>query len=404
MKKLNYKSIGLMAVLIALFTPVTSLAIAVCGVVGATLLSSNLSANSLFAIITPADLTFNGEELKSLQEATFEDVYTNPEISKFHKVVPSIKAQKQIAIMGLLSMVGKSGKGCDPTSDTATIGMSEKFWTPAKNSIRLEACGDDLLDTFFVWGTNNGVEKADLTSTDFMNFVQERLKFANLESLFRIAWFGDVDHATVTDSPAGVLTTGTDVTMFNHINGIWNQIYSIVASDSTKKVAISRNGQSTFANQNFDSTDTTNKVVSGYLQSMRFGADYRLREKANLVYVCTQSVADQYEKELLNANVAYTTERLENGMTVLKSGGIQVIGWNLWDRIIRTNFSDGTKYYQPHRIVLTTTDNIQIGLEDANSFAGMDVFYDKKSKKNFIDVEYTLDAKLVQDELVMVAY
>jgi hypothetical protein len=192
--------------------------------------------------------------------------------------------------------------------------------------------------------------------------------------------------------------------MFNHINGIWNQIYSIVASDSTKKVAISRNGQSTFANQNFDSTDTTNKVVSGYLQSMRFGADYRLREKANLVYVCTQSVADQYEKELLNANVAYTTERLENGMTVLKSGGIQVIGWNLWDRIIRTNFSDGTKYYQPHRIVLTTTDNIQIGLEDANSFAGMDVFYDKKSKKNFIDVEYTLDAKLVQDELVMVAY
>lgn len=404
MKKIVSLLIGL--IVVTALTPALGFAASL-GLVGASaFVVSTLPTNSNFAnlLFTPSDLTFSPEEVRSLQECVFEDVYENPEINKFHKVVPGIVSGKQIALLGLLGMVGKSGKGCDPTSDNVSFGVSEKFWAPASNSIRLEACGKDFLDSFFVWGMNKGIKKADLTNTDFFAFVQERLAFANLEALFRIAWFADTDAADVDASPAGILTAGTDETLFNHIDGIWKQIYAIVATTAARRVTITKNAGVSYSAQEFDTTDTTNKVVSGYLQTMRFSADYRLRGKANLIYVATQSVVDQYEKELTNANVAYTTERLENGMTILKSGSIEVYGWNLWDRIIRENFDNGTTYYQPHRIVLTTTDNIQLGLEDEGAFKGVDAFYDKKSKKNFIDVEYTLDAKLVQDYLVVAAY
>lgn len=401
MKKLVFALIGL-----AVLSPVLGVAASSLTMVGGALIGGSLSALGVgaFLLFNPADLTFTDKQVESLQECVFEDVYENPELNQFHKVVPGIVAGKKIGILGLMSMVGKSGQGCDPTSDDPTIGASEKTWAPESNTIRLEACGKDFINTFFVWGMNKGIKKADLTNTDFFNFVQERLAFANMESLYRIAWFGDTDAATVTDSPAGVLTTGTDPDYFNHIDGLWKQLFAIGTADATKKIAITKNAGVSKVLQEFDATDVTNKVVSGYFQSMRFGADYRLRGKGNLVYVCTQSMADQYEKELTNSNVSYTTERLENGMTVLKSGGIIVYGWNLWDRIIRANFDNGTTYYKPHRAILTTTDNLHIGLEEEGSFKGVDAFYDKKSKKNFVDVEYTLDAKVIQDHLVMLAY
>lgn len=404
MKKL--KSLLFVAIGLALLTPVVGVAASVVTMTGAALIGGSLSAVGVgaFLLFNPSDLTFGDQEVMSLQECVFEDVYENPELNQFHKVIPGIVAGKKIGILGLMGMVGKSGQGCDPDSDDPTIGATEKTWTPASNTIRLEACGKDFINSFFVWGMNKGIKKADLTNTDFFNFVQERLAFANLEALYRIAWFADTDAATVSDSPAGVLTAGTDVDYFNHIDGLWKQLLAIGTANSDRVITITKNSGVSYSAQEFDATDLTNKVATNTFQNMRYKADYRLRAKSNLIYVATQSLADQYEKELTNANVSYTTERLENGMTVLKSGGITVIGWNLWDRIIRTNFDNGTTYYKPHRAILTTTDNLQIGLEEEGSFKGVDAFYDKKSKKNFIDVEYTLDAKVIQDHLVQLAY
>lgn len=359
------------------------------------------------ALIDVTDLTFNGEEIKAVSEAVFESAFSKPELTKFHTVVNGIVAKKQIAILGRLGgLVGKGTGACDPTSATNAIVNTEKFWDPVTVSDRFESCWTDLQGSFFLYGTKVGIEKSDLTGTDFLNFVEGLVADAIQEAIYRIAWFGDTSAANYNSSPAGVITNGTDLAYFNKINGLWKQIYAIVAADSTRKTTdlASRNGQASFALQAFTTTDTTNKVVSNCLQNMRFGADYRLREKAGLVYVVTQSVADQYERELLQYNVAFTTERLENGITLLKSGGIEVYGFALWDRIIRSYYSNGTVYYLPHRAVLVTPENLQIGTEESSAMSGMDVFNDKKSKKNFIDFAFNIDAKVILDYEIQVAY
>jgi hypothetical protein len=357
------------------------------------------------ALVNPSDLTFNGEEIKAVSEAVFESAFSKPELTKFHSVVNGIVAKKQIAILGRLGgLVGKGTGSCDPSSATNAIVNTQKFWNPAMVSDRFESCWTDLKSTFFLYGTKKGIEKYDLTGTDFLNFVEELVTDAIQEAIYRIAWFGDTGALNVVDG--GVITNGTDLAYFNKINGFWKQIQAIASADATRLTTdlASRNGQASFALQNFTSTDTTNKVVSNALQNMRFGADYRLREQAGLVYVVTQSVADQYERELLAYNVAFTTERLENGITLLKSGGIEVYSFNLWDRIIRSYYSNGTKYYLPHRALLVTPTNLQIGTEEVTAMSGMDIFNDKKSKKNFIDFAFNIDAKVVLDYEIQVAY
>lgn len=354
-----------------------------------------------------SNLDFNGEEVKTLGEAVQETVFTNPEATLFHEFVEGIKAEKQIAILGKIEgLTGKGDGSCKPTEDTLNIGTSQKKWLPKVVSNRFPFCWTETKDSFFIYGTKNGIDKADLTSTDYLNFIIDRLTPALKEEVSRIVWFSDVDAADVNASPPGVLTAGTDASYFNKIDGLWKQLFAIAAADANRLTAGlgTRNAGASFAAQEFTPTDTTNRVVTNTLQNMRYGADMRLRGKTDLQYVVTQSVYDQYERELTEANVAFTTDRLENGMAVLKSGSITVVAFDFWDRIIRAYESDGTKYNLPHRAVLLTKENTQVGTESIGTLSEIDAFYDKKDKTNYVDTAYSIDAKIIEDYLVQVAY
>lgn len=360
------------------------------------------------AIITPSQLTFNGEEARQLSEIIFEKEFTNPEIGLFHDVVEGIKSKKQIAYMTQLSgLLGAGTNSCDPTSASNTITSSQKFWMPEAMSDRITICYSDLKESFINYSLGNGVKEADLTNVDFFNYVADVLmKYKVYEAALRLAWFGDTDAAATDDSPAGDLTAGTNAAYFNKIDGLWKQIFAIVAADANRKTTnlTSKNGQATFALQAFNSTDTTNKVAMNTFQELLYGADLRLQEQPDLVFVCTKSVQDQYTRELKASNVAYTTERYENGITVVKSDGIEIISFSLWDRIIKTYYSNGTKYVFPHRAILTTRKNLGVGFDSVGSLAEFELIYDPVTKKNHIDFAVNMDAKVKEDYLIQVAY
>lgn len=359
------------------------------------------------AVITASDLTWNGDEIKSISEALFVGGFKKPEIAQFHSLAEGIVAKKQIAILGRLNgYLGKGANACGESDATNGITNTEKFWDPATISDRLPFCWTDLKETFFIWGLNKGIAKGDLTSTDLLIYLEELVKDAIVETVYRLAYFGDKDAADVDASPAGVLTSGTDVLYFNKINGFFKQLFAIATADANRLTTdlASRNGQATKALQKFTSTDTTNKVVTNALQNMYYDADMRLREQTDLVYIVTQSVADQYAKELKAANQAFTTERLENGITLLLSDGIEVLGFPFLDRIIKTSYDNGTKYYLPHRAILTTKTNLQLGAEESGSLTETDVWYDKTANKTYLKFSLTMDAKVLLDHLVQVAY
>ena len=360
------------------------------------------------AVFNPNTLDFTKEEIKELSSAIFERVYANPTLNEYFVVQNGVKKDMQIAILGrMATMLGAGSGGCAPTAATAAIPLSQKVWSLKTVSDRSSFCWtDDVKGTFFQWGSKNGVNREDLTSTDFANFIAERMEDAMDEMHHRLAWFNDTDAATTTDSPAGVITAGTDLDYFNKIDGAWKQLFAIGTADATKVSTglASRNGQATFALQKFTTTDRSNLVVTNTLDEMMKDADERLEGGGNVVFVATKSVWDQYKSELKFANVSFTTERIEGGIDVLYADGIELHKYSIWDRIIREYFNDGTKSYLPHRILMYDKDNLRIATEEESTFSETDIFYDKVTKKTYFDFQFDIDVKVIEDYLVQMAY
>lgn len=360
-----------------------------------------------FGVINAGQITWAGDEVKDLAETIFVDVFSNPDLNMTNLIVEDIVAETQIVFMGVLTKITKRNAGCGSTAGNASITMSEKFWNPVPTEFWVAECATNLEQSFFVWGLKAGIDRFDLTNTDFAKFIVQRMSEALIEDIMRIAWFNDTDAAHWLDSPSGTITAGIDLTDYNIIDGLWKQIFAAGVADSTKIVAIARNAQSTYANQRFDSSDVTAKTVTNIFQAMYDNADYRLSETEHdgLMIMCTKSMYNQYKKELKSyINVEAAWIMVQNGQKVLAFDGIPVVPVSFWDRTIVADFNNGTKTYLPHRALLTVKENIPIGVDSKAALSKVENWYFQQDKTNNWRGGYKVDTKLLQDYLFMAAY
>lgn len=402
----NLKSISLLLLGIAMLVPMIGVPAACVSVaVGAFAKNSFDNMNLAMLEITPSDLTWNGKEIMSINEAIFETVFSKPDIHAFHSITPGIVAKQQIAYLGLLGLVGASGAVCNPTPDTNNITMSQKFWDPKNITVRFEDCWKDLEQVFFVWSKKVGIKAKDLTNTDYLTFITDRLKDAIEEAKLRFVWFGDTAAAHYSDSPQGVIKNGILLKYWNAIDGLWKQIYAITAATATSNVAITLNAGASYTLQQFTTTDTTNRTAHGILQEMLDQADYRLKDAEDKFFLVTWSIYNQYKKELKSYSaVEASYELVQNGQKMLMFDGVQVIPFTFWDRMIKAYLDNGTKLYQPHRAVLSTKSNLQIGVESEDAFGSMNVFYADYQSLNVSEALWKMDAKVVEDYMLVSAY
>lgn len=351
------------------------------------------------SIINPANLTFNGSEIKSLSEAIFQDTFKKPELQLFHTIVEGIKAKQQIAILGNFGLIGKKSAGCAPGSDGNLITNSEKFWNPETIAVRDETCWNDLKATFFVWSQQNGIAAADLTKTEFAQFLMERYPDAIKEAIYRICWFGDTAADVIANG--GKLTAGTDKTYFNIINGFWKQLVAIATANAARRVTITENAGANYAAQaNLSST-----AALTYMRTAYQNADKRLKSNPNACFILSDSLVDNYQTYLESqVNNTQGFMYIENGIAKFLYRGIPVYRFDFLDRYTTAYFDNGTKYDAPHKLILTTKDNLQIGVESVGALEELDMFYDKRDKKTYVDAMFKLDAKVVLDYNVMVGY
>ncbi len=351
--------------------------------------------------------------IKSLSEVLMQETYSNPDLASVFQIKKGIKGQTQIGIMSKIQtgLSGYNRTSCDVTADTSTYTGSSKTWVPKFVSSRNSTCWDTFSGTFFQWGFNNGIKREDLTDTDWATFMSEVLPHEIQETIQRVAWFSDTAAVAGTNNN---ISAG-NLKYFTVIDGIWKQLFAIVAADANRltvnTTVQTRNAAASFAAQAFTSTDVTNKVATALLDSMYYGADLtlRTRPKSELAFYVTQTIADQYEKELkANSAIPLSYTRIETGVDVLMSNGIKVIPINFWDRMIVGYFAKAATNlasYLPHRAILTTAaDNLMIGTEDTTNLYDFDMFYDKATKANIVDYGVFMDAKVGLDLGVQLGY
>jgi hypothetical protein len=345
------------------------------------------------ALFNPNTLNFTGEEVRSLRDVFIAEIFNKPELNAVHTFDDNIVTNKDIGILARISKITKLDPGCGAGVLPKSLGLSGKEWDPVQTKIWLQFCHTEIENTFMVYAKRKGKDYADLTSTEVADLVIEVMTDAAIEDVWRIVWFNML-------TPAN-LTSGTDVTDYNLIDGFWQQLYAIVAATASRLTAIAANAQATFALQ--DSTFTP-ALANTLLATIQTEADYRLQAAPDGVILVTQSIMNKYMDYLESIAVPASFEKIEGGFSVMKRRGVDIIAINQWDRTIRSDFSNGTKYYLPHRAVYTTKRNLRIGMDDSKAIADFNVFFDQMTETNNFKGGYKVDAKIIEDHMIQVAY
>lgn len=344
-------------------------------------------------------------------EVIFTDLFEAQELTSVHAVDTGIKVKAQIPIYGgLIGNVGKQGKTCDLSVATNVFALSEKEWNPKTYSDRFSECYTDLNNTVWEAMISENANPADLTQVEsFLNYFVGGVVNAFQLASWREAWFADT--AIKIESAGGVLNNAVDVAYYNKLDGFWKQIASAVTANPTiymtGSILATRNAGASSALQQFTSTDVSGQVVTKLIMSMKSRSNILLRKKQGLEILVTQSVFDQVLDELVWLNASFDKVDVIDGRETVKVGGHTLIAISEWDRLLGQDFvqANGT-IFNPHRIVFTYKDNLRIGTPAIVRLDPMTntLFYDQKDRKLYLDVELALDAKLIEDKMLVVAY
>lgn len=353
------------------------------------------------ATIDFSGLTLNTNEAQSLSECIQEQVYQKPELTQVHEVLTGVEQDRYIPILGKYGIVGKVDPGaCNNNNVTGTIPTSQKTWTPKLISFKLAHCQADLPDLLKFWKKSRIAAKTwEEVDNEMMAFINDRVSDSVLESIFRIAEFGDTAAEVV--GSGGYLTAGTDKTYFNMLSGLWKQIFTDQAGSALAyRYTIDENAAATKELQLTLAADTALKA----LRAMYNKIDTRAFEGNTPVFQITKSLFDNWQDFLEDKSMVFMLDRTEQGATRWSYRGVPIVVRKDWDRTIKAYHDLGTTYYLPHRAILTDIANIPIGTSDSESLTTLNSWYSLDDEKHYIKVAYKLDMKILQEALMAVAY
>ena len=340
--------------------------------------------------------SFTAEQIRDINELLYDEVMQAPEISLIHTIHPNIVFDKEIGFIGEGGLVGVAGQGCDPTAQDWKIGTRSVKWTPKSWEILIEDCWKDLESTCAVYALKQGVDISDFSTTDYYAIVVQVLSVAIKKFIVRLAWFSDTDAKNV--SANGVITNGVDTKYFSIIDGFWKQIITQTTVNAAQRVAIAENTGATYAQQELSPTSAAN-----YLKALKYKASMVLRNMTDAIVPCTQSVYDAWEQYNQGKEIESLYTKLIDGTETLKAYGMTLMPQPIWDEMIAKYENTGTKLNNPHRAVLTTKSNLNIGVDKESSFEDMRIWYNPDSRKVKTELMGKADAKLYNPELLQVA-
>ena len=340
---------------------------------------------------------FDTEEIRAINQLAFDEVVKSPEIQNLVTFYPGIVYDKEIGFVGRGGLVGKASQGCNPTADAWSISTRKVKWTPKQWSIRIEQCAKDLESTAAVYSLKTGTSYDDFTASDYMNVVLEVLAQSMKEFIIRFVFFNDTTEKTFADG--GQLKNGLDIAYFTINDGIFKQAQIQITANADQRVTITENAGASYAAQKLVAAN----VKDTYLPSLVDNADDRIAQMGNVAIFCTNSFYKAYKASLRGIQLESALALLQNGVKTLTYDGVPLLPIPTWDLIINAYYNNGTKRVNPHRALYVSKDIIAFGVDSESSYSDFDVFYDKKSKLNIIDVEGKGDSKILNPELFMLA-
>lgn len=341
------------------------------------------------------NVSLSPKEVTELSKCIFETAFTNPELSKMHKIEEGIDMKSQILLLSSMGMQGLPANGtCTPQDSDAGVVASQKYWENNKIEVRIPYCKEDLPALLKAFGTKSN--KYDVEASDEVKMLASRLLEAIDETVLRLTWFGDKSAANVVSG--GTISNSVDKAYFKSVDGLWKQIFSGVTAGDIARATIAANTGSTYTAQELAAGEALTAMRKVYNQ-----ADSRLKNHPDAMFIVTQSVFDNFLDKLEDAGLNAVGQLAIND-GVMTYRGRKIIVAEFMDRVITSSLDNGTKYSYPNRIVFTVPSNIPVGTLDSGEFKELAIWYDKTDRKVYTENIFSLDAKVLEEYLISVAY
>lgn len=340
------------------------------------------------------------ENLDTLRDAIIRQVLEDEDFRKY-VTIKKVRSGEPLAVIGEMDAVGHAGAGCNPTFDEIGIANSVKRWALGAWSIALKICYANLEDTIAEYCLKSGTAIGDLTGTDFLAIYTEMLATQMKRMIWRFAWFGDINAATITNG--GNITNGEDITLLNANNGFFKQLFAIGTANAGQVTPIAANSQTTYAAQT--AAIKTAGVATGIVDSILFDADSRINANGGAILMLNKKLADALALDVKNQfKVIMPWERVFEGFSISEYNGVRVASIATWDWMINTYENTGTAWNKPFRAVLANPANLIIGCDANDPISELDIWFNKDERQQKIYAAGKLDTKVAQDDLVHLAY
>lgn len=343
--------------------------------------------------------TATPQEMMSINEVVFANVISDGELSTFVDIREGVKSGDRLAWVNPLSMIGKPSGGCEPVPDTVTADLTEKEWDLQGFDVRIEQCYKDLEEILYDLGLKDGIERGDLTGTEYAMFLETLVTNALDKMYKRFVWFGDKNAANIADG--GHITNGVDVDYFTVIDGVFTQIAAMIAnSEAVVVTAVAANAEASKSAQMSYVWDPI-----AILQTAILNANVAIEGEDDPVIYVSRFFMSKLKIKMLSLP-QYTESQFsknELGYQTVQFLGHTVVEMKEWDEQIIANHS-GTTYYKPFRALYTTKKNLKVGVPSLSTFKVLKAWYENKDRKYYIDAMDKLDCIVMRSELVSIAW
>jgi len=344
------------------------------------------------------------------RELILEPVTTAPELQGLLTITDDIKAKKDILFAKRFRKVTQLDTGCGTVPNTPGMDVEKLTWDPVPLEAWIKECGAEFEGTFMAWGLAAGYNRHDLQQasikisngiTDTVQlqnywneFVQTTLEEAMMEDIFRIGYFGD---PAIT---AGQLTSGAaDVKNYNQLRGLWPQIIALATVyPKVRAYTITANQSATQELADGESRDIFRRLLVGAdprLLSGKFGTP---------VIQCTQSIIDNWADYRESKNLETSFKLEEIGLVGPKYRNTVIRPVPEWDQILMEDFLINGKVNLPHRAVLTTQANMQLGFDSYDAATKTEGWFNRETKYTHRRGNYKMDAKVMRPFLTRAAF
>ena len=319
-----------------------------------------------------ANFVVNNDGIKDFRELIKLETLEGGDFNQFHTFNPNTHSGDKLDGIGAFAEVGLAGgTSCAPTFNSSQAASVEKTWSLGEWEVPEKICYKDLDATAARYGLNPGTEIADLTGTVIADILSPLMTDALKRMFWRLAWFGDTAAANIAGG--GIITAGKNANLFTTTDGFFKKLAALIAATPLRNTDIAANAQATYALQN---SAFTNGIE--VIDAMIYSAPIKLRNAANKFILCTQSVADAYEKGLTGTGIPVTQIQWEtgmNGMKFFKRKGVDIYPIPLWDAYIQEFEDNGTKWNNPHRAVFTTKENLNFAAPNSELVTTLQVWF-----------------------------